>query len=895
MQIQSSEILSAPALIDNSALDEKYTGILKKCGIAYTTVGYHLKVGTIEQVQGWILHISVIRQEMISLLNVLVPFLISANVPFKIIRDRNILKHLLDGAFGLTQIGKVISIYPVGDEEALTLAKSLIGLTAPFKGPVIPTDRHLGAQVYTRYGGFSPILVSNEKGEEIKLIYDKHGNQVKDEYKIPFSLPKGIDWPFADIVSPYPPQPKKTLHNIYRPISHLKTDPKGNVLKALYLRRLWNVRWCVIKEGKNHMWCDRHGRDMSDRLRWQKDLHDQLYEYIPLPKALDLFTEDKKTYLAIEFIKGKSLIDHVRDLNRTGEIWYRWSLIHQLKVLDYAMKLIDILNVLHVRGYVHRDLTPVNFLVTKKDQLIAIDLELTFNLNNSGEEPPFDLGTVGYMSPQQEETSHPCFQDDIYGLGATLINLLTGISPMTFNTRHPWQFRENLNFFIKNESITTMLVTCLDKRPMQRPDLYTIQTILTEYRQHLKENQPVASKKIAPISKIDLNRLQEIVKMTIKGFVTPPTVLSNDLWLSPVSNNSIQGIQNQEFAIAGGFHQGLPGILYVLAKAAILGYDISACKESYNKAWEFIAADQLQEIASVAPGFYGGAAGIALSLEMGLKAGLVEDNVITRQFLVDCLDKRATSPELADGIAGQGIVALQCQNHIESGIFQQILTRYIESLLEKRNTKGYWIGNKAKYGKYKYVAGFASGNAGIVWYLLDYLTRTGDDNIKDIVIPALSGLLKKKSKIKKLLKNKGFWNLYSNAYTWDTITGILLTCIKTYETLGISEYRSQAEDLLSGLPDRPVSDMFSQEHGLSGLGEIYLEAYRVFRDERWQTRADHIANLLLHTCYEGPNNCYWLNNSSIYTLAGIMTGNGGILHFLLRYLHPDLVGYRLLK
>src|SRR5580704_16707776 len=106
-----------------------YSEILKKYGLEYKVNGYYLQVGDISKVQGWILHISVIKSQMIDLLESLIPALIKENTPFKIATNRVIAGGLLDGSLNYTQLAKLVCIYPENDSRALYLARVLIELT----------------------------------------------------------------------------------------------------------------------------------------------------------------------------------------------------------------------------------------------------------------------------------------------------------------------------------------------------------------------------------------------------------------------------------------------------------------------------------------------------------------------------------------------------------------------------------------------------------------------------------------------------------------------------------------------------------------------------------------------------------------------------------------------
>jgi hypothetical protein len=93
-------------------------------------------------------------------------------------------------------------------------------------------------------------------------------------------------------------------------------------------------------------------------------------------------------------------------------------------------------------------------------------------------------------------------------------------------------------------------------------------------------------------------------------------------------------------------------------------------------------------------------------------------------------------------------------------------------------------------------------------------------------------------------------------------------------------------------PTHLYSIDFTQGNGLAGLGEVYLEAAKVFQSGEWQDRADWIAQFLLHHfCQQKDGVCYWMPDGSPFTTAGFMGGNSGIIHFLLRYLKPGQLSH----
>ncbi len=242
---------STPAPVTTGSVNVDYAPILQSYNLEYNLVDYYLQVGTTEQIQGWVLHTSAIITQIPEMLHTIIPTLVQEQAPFKLVMDKEMARNALDGNLGLDQLGKIVSIYPMDEDSALRLAKKLVHLTQQFKGPDILTDIHLGGTIYTRYGSIKPLALFDANGKLGKYIYNKIGELIKDPYAIPFELMEGVSWPFSELSSPIPPQPKKTLKHIYKPIFVLKSDVRGSVYKGLYLKGFLRVSTCVIKEERN--------------------------------------------------------------------------------------------------------------------------------------------------------------------------------------------------------------------------------------------------------------------------------------------------------------------------------------------------------------------------------------------------------------------------------------------------------------------------------------------------------------------------------------------------------------------------------------------------------------------------------------------------------------------
>lgn len=107
-------------------------------------------------------------------------------------------------------------------------------------------------------------------------------------------------------------------------------------------------------------------------------------------------------------------------------------------IAGLALQAADALHYAHERGVIHRDIKPSNLMLTPEGKVKILDFGLAKavdfeTLTTTGE----FFGTPAYMSPEQAagEVSQIDRRSDVYSLGVTLYQLLTGMTPFTGETR----------------------------------------------------------------------------------------------------------------------------------------------------------------------------------------------------------------------------------------------------------------------------------------------------------------------------------------------------------------------------------------------------------------------------------------------------------------------------
>jgi len=141
-----------------------------------------------------------------------------------------------------------------------------------------------------------------------------------------------------------------------------------------------------------------------------------------IPKYLNYFEDDTSYYLVEEYIQGKTL-DKLSENNWTEQ-----------ETVNFLEEMLSVLQYLHEKNIIHRDIKPSNLIKRELDKkFVLIDFGAVKKIDVQyliSEQNPIQtiIYTQGYGSPEQME-GKPRLNSDIYSLGMTAIQLLTGIAP----------------------------------------------------------------------------------------------------------------------------------------------------------------------------------------------------------------------------------------------------------------------------------------------------------------------------------------------------------------------------------------------------------------------------------------------------------------------------------
>ncbi|MDH3889546.1 MAG: FlgO family outer membrane protein [candidate division Zixibacteria bacterium] len=126
-----------------------------------------------------------------------------------------------------------------------------------------------------------------------------------------------------------------------------------------------------------------------------------------------------RPFMAMEYVEGRPLSAVTADEKLSTD-----------RIIDLAIQICDGLGKAHDAGVVHRDIKPSNIVLDSDLRPRLLDFGLaTLRGSQSITERGSTIGTAAYMSPEQVQGETVDERSDLYSLGVTLYELITGQAP----------------------------------------------------------------------------------------------------------------------------------------------------------------------------------------------------------------------------------------------------------------------------------------------------------------------------------------------------------------------------------------------------------------------------------------------------------------------------------
>ena len=197
----------------------------------------------------------------------------------------------------------------------------------------------------------------------------------------------------------------------YRLLSKLASGGMANIYLALDTSTNTKVAIKVLKEEVT-------GKEKILERFTQEGLLNLNHENIV--KILDAGSHNGSPYIVMEYIEGQDLEDLIKSRNK----------LSVNEALSIFGQLLSALSYVHNLGIIHRDIKPKNILIDKAGTAKLTDFGIAKSQYSHVKTSTGGyLGAPAYSSPEQMDGLAVDSRSDIYSLGITLYEMLSGATP----------------------------------------------------------------------------------------------------------------------------------------------------------------------------------------------------------------------------------------------------------------------------------------------------------------------------------------------------------------------------------------------------------------------------------------------------------------------------------
>jgi serine/threonine protein kinase len=170
----------------------------------------------------------------------------------------------------------------------------------------------------------------------------------------------------------------------------------------------------------------------------------------------------KYTYLYMDYIRGKNLVDYIAENEVSIEM-----------KINIFKQLISAVKHMHESGVYHRDIKPENIMITKTGTVKLID----YGLSSTRRYVNSICGTIEFMSPEMIESKKPydCIKTDIWACGMVLYEMFCGrILPDTESVNEVKIFICAPEIYVPDTElpdIKDLISSIMVKEPSKRPSI----------------------------------------------------------------------------------------------------------------------------------------------------------------------------------------------------------------------------------------------------------------------------------------------------------------------------------------------------------------------------------------------------------------------------------------
>ncbi|MCR5515851.1 MAG: Stk1 family PASTA domain-containing Ser/Thr kinase [Lachnospira sp.] len=218
----------------------------------------------------------------------------------------------------------------------------------------------------------------------------------------------------------------------------------------------------------------------------------------------DVGDEDGIYYIVMELVEGITLKKYIE---KRGRIPFK-------EAASIAIQVVNGMEAAHKAGVVHRDIKPQNIIISKDGKVKVTDFGIAKVSSNTTINSSQTMGSVHYISPEQARGGYSDARTDIYSMGITIFEMLTGTVPfdadnsVTVAVKHIQDKIPLASTLAEGipVSIDKIVAKCTEKKPDRR--YQSAEELLADLKKSLVMPD-VDFVKMAPIMEDEMSKKEE--------------------------------------------------------------------------------------------------------------------------------------------------------------------------------------------------------------------------------------------------------------------------------------------------------------------------------------------------------------------------------------------------
>ena len=203
----------------------------------------------------------------------------------------------------------------------------------------------------------------------------------------------------------------RILSNRYEIIEHVGIGGMSYVYKALDTKTGQIVAIKILKEELQND--EEFVKKFKDEAIASKKINHR-----NVVNNYDIVDEDNLHYIVLEYIEGETLNKYIKKRGR----------LSNEEVVSISKQIAEGLEAAHLKGIIHRDIKPQNIIIDKNNVVKITDFGIARAITSTTKNISV-IGTVHYISPEQIRNESVDYRSDIYSLGCTMYEMITGETP----------------------------------------------------------------------------------------------------------------------------------------------------------------------------------------------------------------------------------------------------------------------------------------------------------------------------------------------------------------------------------------------------------------------------------------------------------------------------------